>query len=147
MRELTEEGYIKAKITKKKKAKPTKPKLEEYLSSDGSLILVGKNNKQNDFLTNRFAARDDLWFHTKDIPGSHVVIRDPEPTEETILEAATIAAYFSKARSSSSVPVDFTKVRHVKKPSGAKPGYVIYDNQETVFVTPTEELILARKKR
>lgn len=144
--ELAEEGYIKAKITKKKKSKPLKPKLEEYQSSNGTLILVGKNNKQNDFLTNRLAARDDLWFHTKDIPGSHVVIKDQDPSDETILEAASIAAYYSKARASSSVPVDYTKIRHVKKPSGAKPGYVIYDHQETVFVTPTEELILKLKK-
>ncbi|MDG5470231.1 NFACT RNA binding domain-containing protein [Jeotgalibacillus sp. ET6] len=143
--ELSEEGYLKAKH-KKKKTKPAKPKLEEYSSSEGLLILVGKNNKQNDFLTNRAAARDDVWFHTKDIPGSHVVIKDPNPSKESIIEAASIAAYFSKARSSSSVPVDFTKIRHVKKPSGAKPGYVIYDHQETVFVTPTEELILKLKK-
>ncbi|MGD7043624.1 Rqc2 family fibronectin-binding protein [Jeotgalibacillus proteolyticus] len=143
--ELSEEGYLKAKH-KKKKTKPAKPKLEEYTSSEGLLILVGKNNKQNDFLTNRAAARDDVWFHTKDIPGSHVVIKDPNPSQESIIEAASIAAYFSKARSSSSVPVDFTKIRHVKKPSGAKPGYVIYDHQETVFVTPTEELILKLKK-
>ncbi|MEW9501363.1 Rqc2 family fibronectin-binding protein [Jeotgalibacillus marinus] len=144
--ELAEEGYMKAKFQKKKKAKPTKPKLEEYEATDGTLLLVGKNNKQNDYLTNRLAARDDIWLHTKDIPGSHVVIKNQEPSEETILEAASIAAYFSKARASSSVPVDFTKVRHVKKPSGAKPGYVIYDNQETVYVTPTEELILKLKK-
>ncbi|KIL47658.1 Rqc2 family fibronectin-binding protein [Jeotgalibacillus campisalis] len=143
--ELTEEGYLKAKH-KKKKTKPVKPKLEEYFSSDGLQILVGKNNKQNDFLTNRAAARDDIWFHTKDIPGSHVVIKDQNPSNEAIIEAASIAAYFSKARASSSVPVDFTKIRHVKKPSGAKPGYVIYDNQETVFVTPTEELILKLKR-
>ncbi|TDL35094.1 fibronectin/fibrinogen-binding protein [Jeotgalibacillus sp. S-D1] len=144
--ELAEEGYIKAKITKKKKPKAAKPKLEEYESSTGTLILVGKNNKQNDFLTNRLAARDDLWFHTKDIPGSHVVIKEQDPSNETILEAASIAAYYSKARASSSVPVDYTRIRHVKKPSGAKPGYVIYDHQETVFVTPTEDLILKLKK-
>ncbi|PPA72109.1 Rqc2 family fibronectin-binding protein [Jeotgalibacillus proteolyticus] len=143
--ELAEEGYIKARA-KKKKAKPVKPVIEEYIATDGTVILVGKNNKQNDFLTNRLAARDDVWLHTKDIPGSHVVIRNSSPSDKTIIEAASIAAYYSKARASSSVPVDFTKVRHVKKPNGAKPGYVIYEQQESVFVTPAEELILKLKK-
>ncbi|HAQ07034.1 MAG TPA: hypothetical protein DCR24_05740, partial [Bacillus bacterium] len=90
-------------------------------------------------------ARDDIWIHTKDIPGSHGVIRSKEPSEATILEAAQIAAYFSKARDSSSVPVDFTKVRHVKKPAGAKPGFVIYEQQQTVYVTPDAETILKLK--
>ncbi|MDZ5711596.1 Rqc2 family fibronectin-binding protein [Jeotgalibacillus haloalkalitolerans] len=144
--ELAEEGYMKAKKQKKKKSKPQKPVLEEYIASNGTLILVGKNNKQNDYLTNKAAGKDEIWLHTKDIPGSHVVIRDKEPDEETILEAAKIAAYFSKARASSSVPVDFTKIRHVKKPSGSKPGYVIYEQQETVYVTPDDELIRRLKK-
>ncbi|TFE03549.1 NFACT RNA binding domain-containing protein [Jeotgalibacillus sp. R-1-5s-1] len=145
--ELAEEGYLKAKKNNKKKQKPVKPVLEEYMSSDGTLILVGKNNKQNDYLTNKVAGRDEIWLHTKDIPGSHVVIRDKEPEEKTILEAAAIAAYFSKARASSSVPVDFTKIRHVKKPNGSKPGYVIYEQQETVYVTPEDELIRRLKKK
>ncbi|WP_404409068.1 NFACT family protein [Jeotgalibacillus malaysiensis] len=144
--ELAEEGYMKAKKQKKKKSKSQKPVLEEYVASNGTLILVGKNNKQNDYLTNKAAGKDEIWLHTKDIPGSHVVIRDKEPDEETILEAAKIAAYFSKARASSSVPVDFTKIRHVKKPSGSKPGYVIYEQQETVYVTPDDELIRRLKK-
>lgn len=144
--ELAEEGYMKAKKQKKKKSKPKKPVLEEYVASNGTLILVGKNNKQNDYLTNKAAGKDEIWLHTKDIPGSHVVIRDKEPDEETILEAAKIAAYFSKARASGSVPVDFTKIRHVKKPSGSKPGYVIYEQQETVYVTPDDELIRRLKK-
>ncbi|AJD90941.1 hypothetical protein JMA_16240 [Jeotgalibacillus malaysiensis] len=144
--ELAEEGYMKAKKQKKKKSKPQKPVLEEYVASNGTLILVGKNNKQNDYLTNKAAGKDEIWLHTKDIPGSHVVIRDKEPDEETIIEAAKIAAYFSKARASSSVPVDFTKIRHVKKPSGSKPGYVIYEQQETVYVTPDDELIRRLKK-
>lgn len=121
--------------------------METYLSSDGVEILVGKNNKQNEYLTNRVAARDDIWLHTKDIPGSHVVIRKKDPSEQTILEAANLAAYFSKARQSSSVPVDYTKVRYVKKPNGAKPGFVIYENQQTVYVTPDEELVLKLKKQ
>jgi predicted ribosome quality control (RQC) complex YloA/Tae2 family protein len=143
--ELIEGGYLKKSKSTKKKAKQSKPNLEKYISTDGFEILVGKNNKQNDYLTNRIAHQDDLWFHTKDIPGSHVVIKGKDFTEQTILEAANIAAFFSKARQSSSVPVDFTKIRHVKKPSGAKPGYVIYDNQQTVYVTPSEDLILKLK--
>lgn len=143
--ELIEEGYIKARHVKKKK-KPEKPVIEEYVSSDGTLIHAGKNNRQNDYLTNKVARRDDIWLHTKDIPGSHIVIQSAEPSEETILEAAIIAAYYSKAKESSSVPVDYTKVRHVKKPSGAKPGFVIYDHQHTVYVTPDEGKVMEMKK-
>jgi predicted ribosome quality control (RQC) complex YloA/Tae2 family protein len=145
--ELVEGGYIRDR--QKRNAKKTanaKPILDHYHSSDGTEIIVGKNNKQNDYLTNKLAARDEIWFHTKDIPGSHVVIRSKEPSEGAIHEAANLAAYFSKARNSSSVPVDYTKVRYVKKPSGAKPGFVIYDNQQTVYVTPEEELVLKLKK-
>lgn len=133
------------KINQKKQV-VAKPVLDQYVSSDGTDILVGKNNKQNDYLTNKVASRDDVWLHTKDIPGSHVVIRSKTPSDNTIIEAANIASYFSKARSSSSVPVDFTQVRHVKKPNGAKPGFVIYDNQQTVYVTPDENLIIQLKK-
>lgn len=146
--ELVEGGYIRDRQRRNaKKIANAKPILDHYLSSDGTEMIVGKNNKQNDYLTNKLAARDDIWLHTKDIPGSHVVIRSKEPSEETIHEAANLAAYYSKARNSSSVPVDFTKVRHVKKPSGAKPGFVIYDNQQTVYVTPEEELVLKLKKK
>ncbi|MBW3216483.1 DUF814 domain-containing protein, partial [Salmonella enterica subsp. enterica serovar Javiana] len=111
----------------------------------GTEIFVGKNNKQNDYLTTKFARRDEIWLHTKDIPGSHVVIRSLEPAEETLLEAAKIAAYYSKAKESSSVPVDFTKIRHVKKPSGAKLGFVTYDNQQTVYVTPDADIVMKLK--
>lgn len=145
--ELMEGGYIRERQKKKlKKAQNIKPVLDHFLSTDGTDIIVGKNNKQNDYLTNKLAARDEIWLHTKDIPGSHVVIRSKEPSNETIREAAVLASYFSKARTSSSVPVDFTRVRFVKKPSGAKPGFVIYDNQQTVYVTPEEELVLKLKK-
>lgn len=145
--ELMDGGYLKKKQAKgNKKNKPAKIILEKYAASDGTEILVGKNNKQNDYLTNKTAARDDIWLHTKDIPGSHVVIRSQEPSEETILEAANLAAYFSKAKGSSSVPVDFTKIRHVKKPNGSKPGFVIYDNQQTVYVTPDQDLVIKLRK-
>ncbi|MGE7631155.1 Rqc2 family fibronectin-binding protein [Bacillus paramycoides] len=143
--ELAEEGYVRSRKTKNAKKKPTKPILDKYLASDGTEIFVGKNNKQNDYLTTKFARRDEIWLHTKDIPGSHVVIRSLEPAEETLLEAAKIAAYFSKAKDSSSVPVDFTKVRHVKKPSGAKLGFVTYDNQQTIYVTPDADTVMKLK--
>ncbi|RAK23312.1 putative ribosome quality control (RQC) complex YloA/Tae2 family protein [Anoxybacillus vitaminiphilus] len=145
--ELIEEGYLRARQSKQaKKQKQGKIELEKYISSDGTEILVGKNNKQNDYLTNKLAHKDEIWLHTKDIPGSHVVIRSKNPSEQTILEAANLAAYFSKARQSSSVPVDYTKIRYVKKPSGAKPGYVIYENQQTIYVTPDEDLVIKMKK-
>jgi predicted ribosome quality control (RQC) complex YloA/Tae2 family protein len=145
--ELVEGRYLKEKQKRhKKKNLNSKPVLDRYTATDGTEILVGKNNKQNDYLTNKLAARDEIWLHTKDIPGSHVVIRSKEPSEKTILEAAALAAYFSKARASSAVPVDFTQVRHVKKPSGAKPGFVIYENQQTVYVTPDEEIVLSLRQ-
>ncbi|WP_053366137.1 Rqc2 family fibronectin-binding protein [Bacillus sp. FJAT-27245] len=146
--ELAEGGYIRQRAKKNgKKQANWKPSLESYTAGDGTEILVGKNNKQNDYLTGKLAGRDEIWLHTKDIPGSHVVIRSKEPSEETIREAAMLAAYFSKARSSGSVPVDYTRVRHVKKPNGAKPGFVIYDHQKTVYVTPDEDAILGLKKK
>lgn len=144
--ELQDEGYLKKRRTKSKK-KQQKPKLEQYVSTDGTLILVGKNNKQNEYLTHRVARASDIWLHTKDIPGSHVVIRHSMPKEQTILEAAQIAAYFSKAQQSSNVPVDYTEIRHVKKPRGAKPGFVIYDQQKSVYVTPDEQVIRRLRKK
>ncbi|MCA0988014.1 Rqc2 family fibronectin-binding protein [Guptibacillus algicola] len=144
--ELEEEGYIKKRSRKQKKKKNSKPQLDTYESTDGTEILVGKNNKQNEYLTNKLAARSETWLHTKDIPGSHVVIRDRDYSEQTLLEAANLAAYFSKARESGSVPVDYTEVRNVKKPNGAKPGFVTYDHQNTLFVTPDEDLVYKMKK-
>ncbi|HLR62177.1 MAG TPA: NFACT RNA binding domain-containing protein [Lentibacillus sp.] len=134
--ELREEGYLKRQKQRKNKKKAPKPSPEKFMASDGTVILVGKNNKQNEYLTMKLANRDDIWLHTKDIPGSHVIIRSKEPSDDTLLEAARLAAFFSKSHQSSSVPVDYTKVRHVRKPNGAKPGYVTYDNQKTLFVTP-----------
>lgn len=141
--ELVEQGYIKRVSMKKKGRKETSSKPMRYTSSDGFDIYVGKNNTQNDYLTLKFANSSDLWFHTKDIHGSHVIIKlgiDKEVPNSTILEAAKLAAYYSKARSSSQVPVDYTEVRNVKKPNGVKPGMVIYDYYNTVYVTP-EDLI------
>jgi len=114
------------------------------ISSDGLEIWVGRNNRQNDTLTMKLAAPHDLWFHTKEIPGSHVILRVPpgqEIPELAIHEAAALAAWHSKGRDSASVPVDYTLRKHVRKPSGSKPGMVIYDNQKTLWVTPDPELI------
>lgn len=143
--ELRDEGYLKKQRGgKKKKKKNVGP--EKYYASDGTLIYVGKNNNQNDQLTMKTAHKTDWWLHTKDIPGSHVVIRSDDPSEETIEEAAILAAYFSKFRMSSSVPVDYTQIKHVRKPNGAKPGYVIYDNQNTLFVTPDKKSVKQLKE-
>lgn len=137
--ELVEEGILKFKSSNKKKKKQ-KIQLHEFRTSNGLTVLVGKNNKQNDYLTSRKAQNNHLWFHTKDIPGSHVVITHaPHEIEDgDILEAAMIAAFHSKAGSSESVPVDYTDIKHVHKISGAKPGFVTYTDQKTVFVTPVE---------
>jgi len=146
--ELQEGGYLKQRHKKGfKKPKDKKPILDEYISTDGDTIFVGKNNKQNEFLTNKFSRRDDIWLHTKDIPGSHVVIRNSAPSENTIHEAALLAAFYSKAKNSSGVPVDYTAIRHVKKPNGAKPGFVIYDHQTTLYVTPDADEVLRMKKQ
>lgn len=107
-----------------------------YISADGIEILVGKNNRQNDRLTLKTAAPDDTWLHTKDIPGAHVLIRSSDPPETTLVEAAKLAARYSKAARSANVPVDYTLARYVKKPRGAKPGMVIYERHKTIFVTP-----------
>ncbi|MCM3713136.1 Rqc2 family fibronectin-binding protein [Halalkalibacter oceani] len=144
--ELMEEGYLRRRHAPKKKKKETKPQVEQYCSSTGIDFFVGKNNKQNDYVTNTLGRQDEIWLHTKDIPGSHVLIRSTDPDETTLQEAATVAAYFSKARQSSSVPVDYTRIRHVKKPNGAKPGFVIYEQQTTLFVTPDEDLVRSLRK-
>lgn len=138
--ELKDEGYLKKQKQRKRK-KQHKPKPDEFKSSDGTVILVGRNNNQNEYVTHKLAHRDDVWLHTLNIPGSHVVIRSNDPSEETLIEAAELAAYYSQARMSSSVPVDYTQIRYVKKPAGGKPGYVTYDNQKTLNVTPSEEKI------
>ncbi|MFD2925465.1 Rqc2 family fibronectin-binding protein [Halobacillus naozhouensis] len=145
--ELREQGYMKKRSSSRKKTnKPSKPKPEQFTASDGTAIYVGRNNKQNEYLTNRLANKHDTWLHAKDIPGSHVVIQDEAPTEDVLFEAAQLAAYFSKFSQSSSVPVDYTLIKHVKKPSGAKPGFVTYDHQQTLYVTPAIEMIRKMKQ-
>ena len=135
--ELILSGYLKNK-QKGKKKKKIKNSPFHYQSSEGFEILVGKNNLQNDMITLKIASKSDVWLHTKNIPGSHVIIRTygKEVPEETLREAAMIAAYHSKAKESSQVPVDYTDVRNVKKPHGAKPGMVIFSTNHTLYVTP-----------
>ena len=144
--ELSEQGYIKNYKNKNKMLKSQPPL--KYRSSDGYLIYCGRNNKQNDQLTLRDARKDDIWMHTQGFAGSHVIIvTDGETLDElpdrTVEEAAMIAAYNSKARDAALVPVDYTQVRNVKKPNGAKPGMVIFDHYFTLYVTPEEEKVRA----
>lgn len=134
--ELTEQGYLKKARGRQKTNAALAPLT--FTSSEGFTVLVGRNNRQNDKLTLKTANNNDIWFHTKNIPGSHTIIvtNGKTPGEQTILEAAQLAAYHSRAKDSAQVPVDYTQVRYVSKPQGAKPGMVIYKNNKTLYVTP-----------
>ncbi|MDD3363774.1 MAG: NFACT RNA binding domain-containing protein [Syntrophomonas sp.] len=145
--ELEKEGYLKARSARGKN-KPERSQPRKFISSDGLEIFVGRNNHQNDRLTLRESDRNDLWLHTKNIPGTHVIISLP-PTiklidqvpDQTLEEAATLAAFYSKASSSPKVEVDYTFRFNVKKPGGARPGMVIYDNYWTIVVKPNSEIL------
>lgn len=139
--ELIEAGYIKVSRSEKKRASNIKSKPLEFTSPDGYRVLVGRNNRQNDELTLKIADNSDMWFHTKNIPGSHVVVLSggDELPESTIMFAALLAAKHSNAAESSSVPVDYTRIKYIKKPAGAKPGMVIYKTNKTVYVTPRKD--------
>ena len=138
--ELVETGFVKRR-TRDKRHKRKKP--EQYLASDGkTIIMVGHNNLQNDELTFKMAKKGELWFHAKDIPGSHVLIKDNlNPSDEVKTDAAELAAYYSKARLSNLVQVDMIEAKKLNKPTGGKPGFVTYTGQKTLRVTPTEEKI------
>ncbi|MGK4047237.1 NFACT RNA binding domain-containing protein [Ligilactobacillus salivarius] len=141
--ELQQEGYIKKKQQKSKHSSRVKiNKPESFIASDGTEILVGKNNLQNEKLTLHTAKKTDIWLHAKNIPGSHVIIKSNNPSDETLFEAAMLAAYFSKFRSSANVPIDYVQVKNIRKPNGSKPGFVIYEGQKTLTVTPTEDFVL-----
>lgn len=145
--ELEEQGYLRSSgNARKQKVKALAP--YEFISDDGFTILVGRNNKQNDDLTMKQSMKDDIWLHTLKIPGSHTIIRAEgrEVPNKTIEQAAILAATHSKAKQSGQVAVDFTKIRHVTKPNGSKPGFVIYTHQTTVFVKPDEELAKRLRK-
>lgn len=142
-KELEDTGYIRRrKVPGGFKEKKFKAEPHRYILEDGSTVLVGRNNKENDFLTFKLAAPKDIWLHTKDIPGSHVILQPSgakstgETAEAAIYAAASIAAFHSKAKASENVPVDYVPIKYVKKPAGAKPGMVIFTNNRTVWVNP-----------
>lgn len=143
--ELIEQGYMKQAPGPRGKAKAKeRPEPLTFFSSTGFTFLVGRNNRQNDYLTLRIAKDEDLWFHTKDLPGSHVILQNPQGKtipQQALDEGASLAAFFSKGRWGSKVPVDYTEIKYVRKPTGAKPGMVIYDHHQTLYVTPDEDLI------
>lgn len=139
--EMIAGGLLREKPKKHAAEKQSQP--FRYTAADGTIILVGKNNYQNDRLTFRIANPDDIWLHTQNIPGSHVILRcgSSQPDEAAILLACYLAVNYSQAKGSSKVPVDYTRVRFVKKPSGAKPGFVIFTNQTTLYVTPEPDIL------
>lgn len=139
--ELIDGGYLRSKGKKQLFQRPSKPR--EFRSTNGLRILVGRNNRQNDRLTTKDAEKWDLWFHTQRIHGSHVILSTDgaQPDEESIAEAASLAAYFSQAQGSTKVPVDYTPVKYVKKPAGAKPGMVVYTTYKTMLTDPDEKLV------
>ena len=138
--ELTDGGYLRAK-GRKQPQRPSKPR--EFRSTAGLRILVGRNNRQNDRLTAKDAEKWDIWLHTQRIHGSHVILctGGAQPDEQSLLEAASLAAYFSQAQNSTKVPVDFTQVKYVKKPAGSPPGFVNYTNYKTILADPDEKLV------
>ena len=145
--ELTETGYLRRPKTAAKRAKKVSGKPMEFRSSAGLRISVGKNNSQNDLLTTKLAYKSDIWLHTQKIHGSHVILwlEGGEADARSLTEAAQLAAYFSQARDGSKVPVDYTPVKYVKKPAGARPGMVVYTTYQTAVVEPDAEL--AKKLR
>lgn len=143
--ELINQGYLKRPQKQKRKKKVTEHNLNKFWLSSGKTVLVGKNNYQNDWLTLKKANKTDIWFHVKNIPGSHVILQDANPSDDDILEAAEIAAYFSKAKNSAHVQVDYVQDKRVKKPNGARPGFVIYTGQNSIEVTPEKERVLAKR--
>ncbi len=145
-RELRSQGYLKepVSIPRKPRVKEAQPRSTplQFVSGDGFTVLVGKNNRQNDTLTFKIADEHDIWLHTCKIPGSHVIIRteEREVPPATLHQAAALAAHYSRANGSSNVPVDYTLRKYVKKPNGARPGYVIYEKQKTLYVDPASDI-------
>jgi len=140
--ELIQNKYMK-KLRNPSKKKEKSHNIQEFISSDGLKIFVGKNNKENDYLTFKIARKEDMWLHAKDIPGSHVIIKKgnfDEIPEQTILEAAQIAAFYSKLKNENNVQVDFTKKKYVNNPKGSKPGFVTYTHEKAVLVKPLEKI-------
>ena len=143
--ELIEQSYIRNRRNPgRKKKKPVKPEPIRYTIYEDDApyeILVGKNNTENDYLTFKLAAKNDIWMHAKDIPGSHLILRTggiaPDKLPSSVIKrAASIAAYHSKGKSSDNVPIDYCPAKFVKKPGGAKPGYVIFTHNRTLYAKP-----------
>ena len=147
--ELIDTGYLRRPSKAKMRDKRVTSKPMEFRSSTGFRISVGKNNTQNDLLTCKQASKQDIWFHTQKIHGSHVILwtEGTQPDLQSLHEAACLAAWFSQGRESSKVAVDYTPVKFVKKPGGARPGMVVYTTYETAYVTPSEELVKQLKRR
>ncbi|MDF7672028.1 NFACT RNA binding domain-containing protein [Lactobacillus sp. ESL0701] len=143
--ELISQGYLRKPQKQKRRKKITEHNLNKFKLTSGKTVLVGKNNYQNDWLTLKKANKTDLWFHVKNIPGSHVILQDSSPTDTDIAETAEIAAYFSKAKDSAHVQVDYVQDKRVKKPNGAKPGFVIYTGQNSIEVTPEKDRVLSKR--
>lgn len=146
MNEIREELYHSGYASKMKNytaSKQTKPSISTFTTSNGYKVICGKNNTQNEYVTFKMSDKDDFWFHTKNVPGSHTVMlcEGSEPTEIDFTEAAEIAAYYSKARGGENIAVDYTKIKNIKKPRGTKPGFVTYSTNWTAYVTPSEEKI------
>ena len=141
--ELTDNGYLRRQSKAKERGHRVSSKPMEFRSTAGLRISVGKNNTQNDLLTCKQAFKSDIWFHTQKIHGSHVILwtEGGQPDLQSLNEAAVLAAWFSQGRESSKVPVDYTPVKYVKKPAGARPGMVVYTTYETAWVTPDEDLV------
>ena len=139
--ELIKEKYLKIQNPNSKRLRSNKSKPFEFKASDGTKILVGRNNVQNEKLTLHDSQKSDYWLHTKNIPGSHVIIKNSKPSPQTIYEGAMIAAYYSKSRHSAQVPVDYVQIKNIKKPNGSKPGFVIFTGQKTISVTPESSYI------
>ena len=144
--ELENLGYLKKKKTKQVHRQKNKPHIEAYQTKDNIIIYVGKNNIQNDYLTFKLASRNDMWFHVKDMPGSHVVVHSEDLDEYTIRLASQMAAYFSKGKHSSSVPVNYTLVKTIKKLTGGKPGQVILNHYSTIYIDPDDSFFNEIKK-
>ncbi len=145
--ELYRSGYA-SRMKNYSQKKLSAPKFMEFETTDGRRVLVGKNNHQNDQLTTKIAAKSDYWFHVKNQPGSHVILSGgDEPTDRDFTEAATIAAYYSKASEGENVAVDYTLVKNVRKPGGSKPGFVTYSTNYTAYVTPNERLVTSLRKK
>lgn len=139
--ELIKQGYVSQKPSKTKKRAQIQSKPRRYQSSDGVMIYVGRNNQQNDQLSLKKASKNHWWLHAKDIPGAHVIVESDKPSTQTLEEAAVLAAYYSKFSQSANVPVDTVQVKNLRKPNGAKPGFVIYEGQQTLYVTPSQEKV------